>query len=68
MVTTLKVKGMSCEHCVMSVKKALGQLEGIQNVDVDLQKGEVHFENKRPVESDRIVKAIESAGYEVILA
>jgi copper chaperone CopZ len=50
----------------MSIKRALGQLEGIQNVDVDLQKGEVHFENKRPVESDRIVKAIESAGYEVI--
>lgn len=66
MVTTLKVKGMTCQHCVMSVKKALGQLEEIQNVDVDLQKGEVRFENKRPVEPDRIVKAIEAAGYEVI--
>ena len=67
MVTTLKVKGMTCQHCVMSVKKALGQLEGIQNVDVDLQKGEVRFENKRPVEPDCIVKAIEAAGYEVII-
>ena len=68
MVTTLKVKGMTCQHCVMSVKKALGQLEGIQNVDVDLQKGEVRFENNRPVESDRIAKAIESVGFEVLSA
>jgi len=30
MATTLKVKGMSCQHCVMSVTKALGQLEGIK--------------------------------------
>ena len=68
MVTTLKVKGMSCQHCVMAVKKALGQLEGIQNVDVDLPKGEVRFENNRPVESDRIVEAIEAAGFEVLSA
>ena len=68
MVTTLKVKGMSCQHCVMSIRKALGQLEGIQNIDVDLQKGEVRFENKRPVESDRITEAIEAAGFEILSA
>jgi len=41
MGSTLKVKGMSCQHCVMSVKKALDQLDGVQNVEVDLKKGEV---------------------------
>lgn len=66
MVSVLKVKGMSCQHCVMSVTKALGKLEGIQNVQVDLQKGEVRFENTKSVTSDRIGKAIEEAGYEVI--
>ena len=66
MATTLKVKGMSCQHCVMSVKKALGQLDGIQDVEIDLQKGEVRFENKRALEPDRIVKAIEGAGYQVV--
>ena len=43
MASVLKVKGMSCQHCVMSVTKALGKLEGIQNVKVDLPKGEVQF-------------------------
>jgi copper chaperone len=66
MATTLKVKGMSCQHCVMSVTKALGQLEGIRNVQVDLAKGEVRFDNSKEVASSRIEKAIEDAGYEVI--
>jgi copper ion binding protein len=68
MASILKVKGMSCQHCVMSVKKALGQLEGVQNIEVDLQKGEVRFENSKAVELNRIEKAIEEAGYQVVSA
>ncbi len=66
MAATIKVKGMSCQHCVMSIKKALSQLEGIREVDVDLQKGEVRFENSRGIEAKVIEKAIEEAGYEVV--
>jgi copper ion binding protein len=64
--TILKIKGMSCQHCVMSITKALNQLEGIQNVQVDLAKGEVRFDNSRGVASDQIEKAIVDAGYEVL--
>ena len=66
MVSILKVKGMSCQHCVMSVTKALGQLEGIKNVQVDLAKGEVQFDNTKEVAFDKIEKAVADAGYEVI--
>ncbi|NWF93638.1 MAG: cytochrome b/b6 domain-containing protein [Syntrophaceae bacterium] len=66
MPSIIRVKGMSCQHCVMSVTRALSQLEGIQNVQVDLQSGEVRFENTKAIPSDRIDKAIEEAGYEVI--
>lgn len=66
MASILKVKGMSCQHCVMSVTKALSQLEGIENVQVDLAKGEVRFDNTKEVASNRIAKAISDAGYEVI--
>jgi copper chaperone len=65
MATILKVKGMSCQHCVMSVTKALSQLEGIKNIQVDLVKGEVRFDNVKEVTSNRIEKAITDAGYEV---
>ena len=66
MVTSLKVKGMSCQHCMTSVTKALGQLEGIKNVQVDLAKGEVWFDNTKEIASNRIEKAISDAGYEVV--
>ena len=66
MGSVLKVKGMSCQHCVMSVTKALNQLDGIKNVQVDLAKGEVRFDNTKNVASDRIQKTITDAGYEVI--
>jgi copper chaperone len=66
MGSVLKVKGMSCQHCVMSVTKALNQLDGIKNVEIDLAKGEVRFDNTKSVASDRIQKAITDAGYEVI--
>ena len=66
MATTLKVKGMSCQHCVMSVTKALSQLEGIKNVQVNLAKGEVQFDNTKEVPPHRIEKAIQDAGYEIV--
>jgi copper chaperone len=66
MGSVLKVKGMSCQHCVMSVTKALNQLDGIKNVQIDLAKGEVRFDNTKSVTSDQIQKAITDAGYEII--
>ena len=66
MVSVVKVKGMSCQHCVMSVTKALGKLEGLQNAKVDLQKGEVSYDNLKGIVPDRIEKAIEDAGYQVV--
>jgi copper chaperone len=66
MSSVLEVKGMSCQHCVMSVTKALNQLEGIKNVQIDLAKGEVRFNNTKSLASERIQKAITDAGYEVV--
>ena len=66
MSSVLKVKGMSCQHCVMSVTKALNQLDGIKNIQIDLAKGEVRFDNTKSVASDRIRNAIIDAGYEVV--
>jgi copper chaperone len=66
MASVIKVKGMSCQHCVMSVTKALNQLEGVQDIQVDLAKGEVRFDNTKGITSNRIEKAIKDAGYEVV--
>ena len=36
---TLKVAGMSCQHCQQAVIKALMGLDGVQDVQVNLKEG-----------------------------
>jgi len=38
--TTIKIQGMTCNHCVMRVAKALKAVPGVQDAKVDLQKAE----------------------------
>ncbi|MBA2857867.1 copper chaperone CopZ [Methanococcus maripaludis] len=35
----LKISGMSCQMCVKTIKNLLSELEGIINVDIDLEVG-----------------------------
>jgi len=56
---------MSCGHCEKSVKNALGELEGVKNVNVDLGTKKVEVEGENLVDST-IKDAIEEAGYDVI--
>ena len=66
-VKTLCVNGMSCSHCENAVKKAVGALEGVERVSVDLEGKKVTVEfdaGKVTVES--IADAIEDQGYDVV--
>lgn len=63
---TLDVKGMTCGHCKMTVNGALKDLEGISDVEVDLETGKVdvsYDENK--VDKEKMKEAIEEKGYDV---
>lgn len=65
--TILKVDGMSCEHCVKAITKAVGALPGIGGVSVDLKGGTVAVEYdpaKSPL--DKIKAEIEDQGYEIV--
>ncbi len=63
----IRVEGMSCEHCVKAVKGAVGQLNGVQDVTVDLSArtvAVVYDENL--VALADIQSAIEDQGYDVM--
>jgi copper chaperone len=64
-MTTIKIKGMSCNHCVMAVTKVLRDIDGIRNVNVDLKNGEAAFDEVDPVDMETIKERIRKAGYEV---
>ncbi|MGC8809946.1 MAG: heavy-metal-associated domain-containing protein [bacterium] len=62
----IKIKGMTCQHCVLSVTKALATIPGLKNIQVDLQRGEATYENFTNVSREVIKQAIEDAGYKVV--
>jgi copper ion binding protein len=63
---SIKIKGMSCQHCVMAVTRALGAIEGIRDVHVDLEKGTATYQEDKPVSADAVIAAIRNAGYDVV--
>jgi len=60
---SLKIKGMTCQHCVGSVKKALEAMPGLSQVTVNLEKGEATFVNDNTSRED-IRAAISKIGFE----
>lgn len=65
MKKTVKINGMSCNHCVMAVTNALNEVQGLSEVQVDLASGEATFEAKETVDMKEVAKQIEKAGYEL---
>ena len=62
-MATVKIKGMRCQHCVMSTTKALEAIEGVRDVQVNLEKGEASFEGT--VDMAKVKEAIAKIGFEV---
>jgi len=64
--TTIKVQGMTCNHCVMRVAKALKAVPGVQDAKVDLQKAEavVSYDDAK-VSPEKLSSAVVEAGYKV---
>ena len=59
----LKVSGMTCAHCVRAITEAVKALPGVQDVSVDLARGDVTVTG---TPNERAVReAIAEEGYEV---
>ena len=65
--TTMKIQGMTCNHCVMRVAKALKAVPGVQDAKVELQKAEavVSFDDTK-VSPEKLAVAVGEAGYKVV--
>ncbi len=62
----LHVEGMSCQHCVKAITKAVGGLPGVAGVSVDLaaKTAAVEYDPKKCT-LDKIRLEIEDQGYEI---
>ena len=61
----IKVDGMSCGHCEASVKERLMEIEGIEQVQVNLETKEVKIKGEK-ISDKEVEEAIDEIGFEVI--
>ncbi len=62
---TLKIEGMSCQHCVHAVTNALKKLPGIEVQSVEIGRATVAYDPAH-VSRDQLKAAIEAEGYTVV--
>lgn len=66
MAITLSVTGMTCDHCVQSVTKALQAVAGVEKVSVSLDTGRARVDGKAG--PGALVRAVEEEGYKARVA
>jgi len=62
---SLTISGMSCGHCVMSVRNALESIDGVTVDEVRIGQATVQFDESA-VQADVVAEAVRDAGYEVV--
>ena len=63
---TIYINGMQCNHCKMSVEKALNTLEEVTKVTVNLEEKKAVIEFNNDIDNNKIKDIIEEEGFEVI--
>jgi copper chaperone CopZ len=65
----LKVTGMTCSHCEMTVKKALESINGVKKAKVNRNKNNalVTFKSNIEIDINELIKAVSDSGYEASL-
>ena len=62
----LNVDGITCEHCVDTIKKAVEILDGVFSVDVDIEKKQVVVEfDEKIAKAEDLIDKIEGVGFKV---
>lgn len=65
---TLSIQGMTCASCVGRVEKALKKVDGVEQANVNLATEQAVVESTVPLDRAALVKAVERAGYDVVVA
>ncbi len=61
--STWTVTGMTCGHCVASVREEVEEIAGVESVEVTLESGTVVVTSAEPVTREAVEAAVTEAGY-----
>lgn len=63
--TSYQISGMTCGHCVSSVRSEVAGVPDVVDVQVDLASGRLTVTSAQPVATAQIEAAVEEAGYQL---
>ncbi|HOK63302.1 MAG TPA: cation transporter [Soehngenia sp.] len=61
----ISIEGMSCEHCVKAVTNALKEVDGVEDVKVNLEAKNAVVKGTN-LDDNKLKGAVEEAGYDVV--
>jgi copper chaperone CopZ len=62
-VSTWNVTGMTCGHCATSVAEEIGEIDGVESVEVSHESGEAVVTSTAPLDRAAVAAAVAEAGY-----
>jgi copper chaperone CopZ len=62
---TMTIEGMSCQHCVARVKKAIDAVEGVSSSDVSIGSAKAVYDDSK-TDRDSLINVVQKAGYKVV--
>jgi copper chaperone CopZ len=65
----LNVKGLSCSSCIQNIKDALSNIEGLEEILLDISRGaaQIYYNSNTLKEPDRLAQAVTARGYPATL-
>lgn len=64
--TEYQVTGMSCGHCEMSVREEVGQVPGVEDIQVSAKTGRLVVTAAAPLDDTAVLAAVDEAGYSAV--
>jgi copper chaperone len=60
------VTGMTCGHCEMSVREEVGEVAGVEGIEVSAKSGTLVVTSSAPVADEAVLAAVREAGYSAV--
>lgn len=61
-----QVTGMTCGHCEMSIREEVGEIAGVEEVDVSAKTGTLVVTSSTGVDDAAVLAAVGKAGYQAV--
>ncbi len=67
-VAEYQVTGMSCAHCEAAIRSEVGQIDGVEAIEVSAATGRLVVTSAADIAADQVLAAVDEAGYTAVPA